>query len=84
MKLEMFVTEKPQYSKIIDIPEILISNIEQMQVGFVFNSIFIGYSIGTAPRIGYHYGAKNHVEVRNVLEIKPVSNINQILEEVFN
>ncbi len=38
MKLEMFVTEKPQYSKIIDIPEILISNIEQMQVGFVLSS----------------------------------------------
>lgn len=46
-----------------------------MQVGFVFNSIFIGYSIGTAPIIGYHYGAKNHVEVRNVLKKSCVINI---------
>lgn len=38
MKLEMFVTETPQYNKLIDIPEILISNIEQMQVGFVLSS----------------------------------------------
>lgn len=46
-----------------------------MQVGFVLNSIFIGYSIGSAPIIGYHYGAKNHVEVRNVFKKSCVINI---------
>ena len=30
-----------------------------MYVQFIFVAIFIGYSIGTAPIIGYHYGAAN-------------------------
>jgi len=38
-----------------------------MYVGFTFIAIFIGYSIGSAPIIGYHYGAKNHDEVKSVL-----------------
>ena len=38
-----------------------------MYVNFVFISIFIGYSIGTAPVIGYHCGAKNHGELRGIL-----------------
>jgi putative MATE family efflux protein len=38
-----------------------------MYVNFVFISIFIGYSIGTAPVIGYHFGAKNHGELRGIL-----------------
>ncbi len=32
-----------------------------MYVGFVFVAIFIGYSVGTAPIVSYHYGA-DHVE----------------------
>ena len=36
-------------------------------VCFVFFAIFIGYSIGIAPVIGYNYGAKNPVELTNVL-----------------
>jgi Na+-driven multidrug efflux pump len=28
-----------------------------MYVNFVFLAVFIGYSTGTAPIIGYHYGA---------------------------
>ncbi len=39
-----------------------------MYVGFMFISIFIGYSIGVAPIIGYHYGAKNHKELTGLLK----------------
>ena len=39
-----------------------------MYVGFTFCAIFIGYSIGMAPVIGYNYGAQNHKELRNVLK----------------
>jgi len=39
-----------------------------MYVGFIFCAIFIGYSIGMAPVIGFNYGAKNHSELRNVLK----------------
>ena len=37
-----------------------------MYVNFIFVSVFIGYSIGTAPIIGYNHGAKNNKELRNV------------------
>ena len=37
-----------------------------MYVGFVFVSIFLGYSIGSAPIISYHYGAGNHSELKNM------------------
>jgi len=39
-----------------------------MYVSFIFASVFIGYSIGTAPIISYHYGAKNSAELKNVLK----------------
>ena len=39
-----------------------------MYVGFIFVAIFIGYTIGTAPIISYHYGAQDSAEVRNVLK----------------
>lgn len=39
-----------------------------MYVNFVFISAFIGYSIGTAPVIGFHYGAKNHYELKSILK----------------
>jgi Na+-driven multidrug efflux pump len=38
-----------------------------MYVNFVFLAIFIGYSIGTAPIIGFHYGAENKSELRSLL-----------------
>lgn len=31
-----------------------------MYIQFVFVAIFIGYTIGTAPVVSYHYGAGNH------------------------
>ncbi len=39
-----------------------------MYVGFIFVAIFIGYTIGTAPIISYHNGAKNMGEVHGVLK----------------
>lgn len=39
-----------------------------MYVNIVFLAIFIGYSIGTAPIISYHYGAENHQEMKNILK----------------
>ncbi|MBR2901015.1 MAG: MATE family efflux transporter [Clostridia bacterium] len=38
-----------------------------MYVNFVFLSAYIGYSVGVAPIIGYHYGAKNTVELKGLL-----------------
>lgn len=37
-----------------------------MYVNFIFMAIFFGYSIGSAPIIGYHYGAANHDELKNL------------------
>lgn len=39
-----------------------------MYVNFIFISVFIGYSVGVAPIIGYHYGAENSVELRGLLK----------------
>lgn len=38
-----------------------------MYLNFIFISIFIGYSVGTAPIISFHYGARNHPELKNLL-----------------
>jgi len=37
-----------------------------MYVAFIFVSIFIGYSIGSAPLVGYHYGADHTDELKNL------------------
>lgn len=37
-----------------------------MYVSFIFITIFIGYSIGSAPIISYHYGAQNRDELRGL------------------
>ena len=34
----------------------------------MFNGAFIGYSIGTAPIVSYHYGAQNHNELKGLLK----------------
>jgi putative MATE family efflux protein len=39
-----------------------------MYVNMIFIAVFIGYSIGTAPVIGYHFGAQNHSELRSLLK----------------
>ncbi len=38
-----------------------------MYIQFIFIAIFIGYTIGTAPVISYHYGAQNHDELKSLL-----------------
>ena len=37
-----------------------------MYVQFIFAAVFIGYSMGCAPVISYHYGADNHAELKNL------------------
>lgn len=39
-----------------------------MYAGFIFAAAFIGYSIGCAPVIGYNFGAKNHMELKNLFK----------------
>ncbi len=38
-----------------------------MYVSFIFAAIFLGYSMGSAPIVGYHYGAGNREELRGLL-----------------
>lgn len=38
-----------------------------MYVGFIFIGIFSGYAMAIAPIISYNYGAKNHLELQNVV-----------------
>ena len=38
-----------------------------MYVSMIFAAVFIGYSIGTAPVIGFHDGAQNHDELHGLL-----------------
>lgn len=35
-------------------------------LAFIFSSVFLGYAIGSAPIVGYHYGAQNHDELKNL------------------
>ena len=37
-----------------------------MYVAFIFVAVFIGYSIGAAPIVGYHYGTGNRDELKNL------------------
>lgn len=37
-----------------------------MYVNFIFMAVFFGYSIGSAPIIGFHYGAANYNELKNL------------------
>lgn len=45
-----------------------------MYVNMIFLAVFIGYSVGTAPIIGFHYGAGNHSELKSLLK-KSIINI---------
>lgn len=38
-----------------------------MYVNFIFLAAFIGYSVGAAPVVGYHYGAGSHAELKSLL-----------------
>ena len=37
-----------------------------MYVNFIFMAVFIGFAIGSAPLIGYNYGADNRAELKNL------------------
>lgn len=39
-----------------------------MYVSFIFVAVFLGYSIGAAPVVGYHYGAQNRLELKGLLK----------------
>ena len=39
-----------------------------MYVTMIFESVFIGYSMGVTPVIAYHYGAKNYSELQSLLK----------------
>ena len=39
-----------------------------MYVGFIFSGTYIGYSLGSAPVISYHYGAGNKKELKSLFK----------------
>ncbi len=39
-----------------------------MYVSMIFQAIFIGYAVGVSPIVGYHYGAQNHAELKEILK----------------
>lgn len=38
-----------------------------MYINFIFVAAFIGYSIGSAPIVGYNYGAQNRAQLKSLL-----------------
>ena len=38
-----------------------------MYISFIFSGTYMGFAIGTAPIISYHYGADDHNELKNLL-----------------
>jgi len=39
-----------------------------MYVNFIFIAVFIGFSVGSAPVVGFNHGAQNHAELKNLLK----------------
>lgn len=39
-----------------------------MYVGFIFSGTYLGYGVGSAAIIGYHYGAENKEELKSLLK----------------
>lgn len=56
-----------QLMKLIGIAGVSAYGIMQY-IGFIFIGVFIGYAVGSAPIIGYHYGAENHAELKNIFK----------------
>lgn len=59
-----------------------------MYINIVFMAIFLGYSLGSAPIISYHYGADNHRELKNLfrksLKLLAISGVVLVvLSEIF-
>lgn len=38
-----------------------------MYAAFIFIAVLMGYASGSSPIVGYHYGAQNHAEMKNLL-----------------
>lgn len=38
-----------------------------MYIGMIFMAVFVGYSVGVAPIVGYNYGAQNKEQLKNIL-----------------
>ena len=60
-----------------------------MYVNFIFMAIFLGYSIGSAPIVSYHYGAQSHAELKNLFKkslllVCGAGMILTVLAEVFS
>ncbi len=45
-----------------------------MYVGFIFIAMFIGFAVGTAPIVGYNFGAGNTDELKNLLKKSTIIN----------
>ena len=39
-----------------------------MYISFIFAATFMGYTMGTAPVVGFHDGAQNHSELKSLLQ----------------
>ena len=56
-------------------------------IGFIFIAVYLGYAIGSAPIIGYHYGAQNTDELKNIfkksLKINAVLGVSMTAVAVF-
>lgn len=59
-----------------------------MYIGFIFSGTYLGYSIGSAPIVSYHFGSENKSELKNLFKkslklIIGSSLIMIILAEIF-
>ena len=59
-----------------------------MYVAFIFEGIYVGYSMGLEPVVSYHYGAKNYKELKSLLRkslklLAGVSIITFMIAEIF-
>lgn len=52
-----------------------------MYVNFIFIAVFLGYSMGSAPIIGFHHGAQNEAELKSLFRKSMV--INAVLSIVL-
>ena len=39
-----------------------------MYACFLFIAVYVGYAVGSAPIVSFHYGARNHAEVHNLYQ----------------
>lgn len=75
----LIVAEKPQFAlkvvvaagisnMVLDFLFMAIFHMGVAGAAFIFLGVFNGYSQGSSPIMGYHYGAHNYKEMKNVLK----------------